>query len=102
MGVFTNAQSLQRIVFAAFYHLNHNWSRRPLKQITTTLDATDFGPMLAGFFLQAHGGSLKQKWDFIGYSKHGRSRAPAANSHLTMIPWEKKPFGQYHQPVKTQ
>ncbi|MFB3121656.1 MAG: transposase [Candidatus Binatia bacterium] len=34
MGVFTNTQSLQRIVFAVFYHLNHNWSQCPLKQFT--------------------------------------------------------------------
>jgi transposase-like protein len=34
MGVMANTQSLQRIVFAVFYHLNHNWSRRPLKQFT--------------------------------------------------------------------
>lgn len=34
MGVMANTQSLQRIVFAVFYHLNHNWSTRPLKQFT--------------------------------------------------------------------
>jgi len=34
MGVMANTQSLQRIVFAVFYHLNHNWSRHPLKQFT--------------------------------------------------------------------
>lgn len=34
MGVFANTQSLQRIVFAVFYHLNHNWSQCPLKEIT--------------------------------------------------------------------
>lgn len=34
MGVFTNTESLQRIVFAVFFHLNNNWSQRPLKEIT--------------------------------------------------------------------
>ena len=34
MGVFTNTESLQRIVFAVFFHLNNNWSLRPLNQIT--------------------------------------------------------------------
>lgn len=34
MGVFTNTDSLQRIVFAVFFHLNTNWSQRPLKEIT--------------------------------------------------------------------
>ncbi len=34
LGVFTNTQSLQKIVFAVFYHLNHNWSQCPLKQFT--------------------------------------------------------------------
>ncbi|MFQ5849839.1 MAG: transposase [Candidatus Binatia bacterium] len=33
MGVLANTRSLQRIVFAVFYHLNHNWSQRPLKKI---------------------------------------------------------------------
>jgi putative transposase len=34
MGVMANASSLQRIVFAVFFHLNHNWSRRPIKDFT--------------------------------------------------------------------
>lgn len=34
MGVFNNPDSLQRIVFAVFYHLNHNWRKCPLKEIT--------------------------------------------------------------------
>lgn len=34
MGVFTNTESLQRIVFAVFFHLNTNWSQHPLKEIT--------------------------------------------------------------------
>lgn len=34
MGVFTNTESLQRIVFAVFFHLNNNWSQNPLKEIT--------------------------------------------------------------------
>lgn len=34
MGVFTNTDSLQRIVFAVFFHLNHNWRQHPLKEIT--------------------------------------------------------------------
>lgn len=34
MGVFTNTDSLQRIVFAVFFHLNTNWSQHPLKEIT--------------------------------------------------------------------
>jgi putative transposase len=34
MGVFTNTDSLQRIVFAVFFHLNNNWSQHPLKEIT--------------------------------------------------------------------
>lgn len=34
MGVFTNTESLQRIVFAVFFHLNINWSKHPLKEIT--------------------------------------------------------------------
>lgn len=34
MGVMANKQSLQRIVFAVFHYLNHNWSQCPLKQIT--------------------------------------------------------------------
>lgn len=31
MGVMAHTQSLQRIVFAVFYHLNQNWSQRTLK-----------------------------------------------------------------------
>lgn len=31
MGVMAHTQSLQRIVFAVFHHLNQNWSQRPLK-----------------------------------------------------------------------
>ena len=31
MGVMAHTQSLQRIVFAVFHHLNHNWSQQPLK-----------------------------------------------------------------------
>ena len=31
MGVMAHTQSLQRIVFAVFHHLNKNWSERPLK-----------------------------------------------------------------------
>lgn len=34
MGVMANKDSLQRIVFAVFHHLNHNWSENPLKQFT--------------------------------------------------------------------
>jgi transposase-like protein len=34
MGVFTNPESLQRIVFAVFFHLNNQWSKQPLKEIT--------------------------------------------------------------------
>lgn len=34
MGVFTNTDSLQRIVFAVFFHLNNNWRTHPLKEIT--------------------------------------------------------------------
>jgi transposase-like protein len=34
MGVMANTNSLQRIVFAVFHHLNHNWSEQPLKQFT--------------------------------------------------------------------
>lgn len=34
MGVMANKDSLQRIVFAVFHHLNHNWSQQPLKQFT--------------------------------------------------------------------
>jgi transposase-like protein len=31
MGVMAHIQSLQRIVFAVFHHLNQNWSQQPLK-----------------------------------------------------------------------
>lgn len=31
MGVMAHLQSLQRIVFAVFHHLNQNWSQQPLK-----------------------------------------------------------------------
>jgi putative transposase len=31
MGVMAHTQSLQRIVFAVFHHLNQNWSQTPLK-----------------------------------------------------------------------
>jgi transposase-like protein len=31
MGVMAHTESLQRIVFAVFHHLNTNWSERPLK-----------------------------------------------------------------------
>jgi putative transposase len=31
MGVMANTQSLQRIVFAVFHHLNQNWLQQPLK-----------------------------------------------------------------------
>jgi putative transposase len=31
MGVMAHTQSLQRIVFAVFHHLNKNWSQQPLK-----------------------------------------------------------------------
>ncbi|MBI4196938.1 MAG: IS256 family transposase [Deltaproteobacteria bacterium] len=34
MGVFTNTDSLQRIVFAVFFHLNNNWEQHPLKEFT--------------------------------------------------------------------
>jgi putative transposase len=34
MGVMANTQSLQRIVFAVFYHLNKNWSQSPIKEFT--------------------------------------------------------------------
>ncbi len=33
MGVMAHTQSLERIVFAVFHHLNQNWSERPLKFI---------------------------------------------------------------------
>jgi transposase-like protein len=31
MGVMAHTQSLQRIVFAVFHHLNENWRQQPLK-----------------------------------------------------------------------
>src|SRR6266550_9513352 len=31
MGVMAHTQSLQRIVFAVFHHLNQNWLQQPLK-----------------------------------------------------------------------
>lgn len=31
MGVMAHTQSLQRIVFAVFHHLNENWQQQPLK-----------------------------------------------------------------------
>ncbi len=34
MGVMANTQSLQRIVFAVFHHLNLNWSQSPLRKST--------------------------------------------------------------------
>jgi putative transposase len=34
MGVMANTQSLQRIVFAVFHHLNKNWSQSPIKEFT--------------------------------------------------------------------
>lgn len=34
MGVFGNKASVERIVYAVFYHLNHNWRRDPLKEFT--------------------------------------------------------------------
>lgn len=34
MGVMANKDSLQRIVFAVFHHLNRNWSEHPLIQFT--------------------------------------------------------------------
>ena len=34
MGVMANTQSLQRIVFAVFHHLNQNWSLRPIINFT--------------------------------------------------------------------
>ena len=34
MGVMANTQSLQRIVFAVFHHLNLNWRQSPLKKST--------------------------------------------------------------------
>lgn len=34
MGVMAHTQSLQRIVFAVFHHLNTNWSLNPVKEFT--------------------------------------------------------------------
>jgi len=34
MGVMANTQSLQRIVFAVFHHLNKNWAQSPIKEFT--------------------------------------------------------------------
>jgi len=34
MGVMANTQSLQRIVFAVFHHLNQNWSLNPINDFT--------------------------------------------------------------------
>jgi transposase-like protein len=34
MGVMAHTQSLQRIVFAVFHHLNNNWSLNPIKDFT--------------------------------------------------------------------
>lgn len=34
MGVMAHIQSLQRIVFAVFHHLNTNWSLNPIKEFT--------------------------------------------------------------------
>jgi putative transposase len=34
MGVMANTQSLQRIVFAVFHHLNKNWSQSSIKEFT--------------------------------------------------------------------
>ncbi len=34
MGVMANTKSLQRIVFAVFHHLNHNWSQNTPKKFT--------------------------------------------------------------------
>jgi len=34
MGVMANTQSLQRIVFAVFHHLNQNWSLHPIINFT--------------------------------------------------------------------
>lgn len=33
-GVFTNRESVERIVFAVFHHLNTNWENNPLKEFT--------------------------------------------------------------------
>lgn len=34
MSCFNNNDSLQRIIYAVFYRLNHNWKDKPLKQFT--------------------------------------------------------------------
>jgi transposase-like protein len=34
MGVFTNRESMERIVFAVFHHLNNRWKMKPLKLFT--------------------------------------------------------------------
>lgn len=34
MGVFTNKQSMERIVFAVFYHLNNSWNKKPFELFT--------------------------------------------------------------------
>ena len=34
IGVFTNRESVERIVFAVFHHLNVNWENDPLKEFT--------------------------------------------------------------------
>ena len=34
MGVMAHTQSIQRIVFAVFHHLNNNWSQHPRKKFT--------------------------------------------------------------------
>ena len=34
IGVFTNRESVERIVFAVFHHLNVNWENNPLKEFT--------------------------------------------------------------------
>jgi len=36
MGVMANKDSLQRIVFAVFHHLNQNWTLRPISEFTHT------------------------------------------------------------------
>jgi transposase-like protein len=33
MGVFTNAESAERIVYGVSQHLNANWEEHPLRQI---------------------------------------------------------------------
>jgi transposase-like protein len=34
MGVFGNKPSVERIVYAVFCHLNHNWTKHPLREFT--------------------------------------------------------------------